>query len=106
MGNSQPDSMPAFQLLIRAVAFAAASLVLASCGPPDTQALQRLACQQAGANLDMQSLTQMDALRKALGLAPDVDPIAACRAVGVELSPSPTRPQPAGQPEAGSNPEE
>jgi hypothetical protein len=75
MGNSQPFSMPAFQLLIRAVALAPASLVLASCGPPDTQALQHLACQQAGANLDMQSLTQMDALRKALGLAPEVDPM-------------------------------
>jgi hypothetical protein len=98
--------MPTFQLPIRAVALAAASLVLASCGPPDTQALQRLACQQAGANLDMQSLTQMDALRKALGLAPDVDPIAACRAVGVELSPAPASPQPADQPESGSNPEE
>jgi hypothetical protein len=75
----------------RALPAAAAglALVLAGCGQPDTQALQRLACEQAGANLDLQSLSQLDALRKALGLAPDVDPIGYCRSIGARLEPAP-----------------
>jgi len=98
--------MPVLKSLIRSLAVAAGVLALASCGPPDPRALQRLACEQAGANLDIQSLGQLDALRKALGVAPDVDPIEACRAVGVELNPSPATPQPAEEPQAGSNPQE
>lgn len=98
--------MPALKLLIRPVAVATGSLALASCGPPDPQALQRLACEQASANLDIQSLGQLDALRKALGVAPDVDPIEACRAVGVELNPPPATPQPADEPGSGSEPRE
>lgn len=102
--------MPALKLLIRAVAVATGTLALAACGPTDPRALQRLACEQAGANLDIQSLGQVDALRKALGVAPDVDPIEACRAVGVELNPSPDpatgSPQPAQEPRSGSNPQE
>ena len=35
-------------------------------------------------NIDLQSVSQLDALRKALGLAPGVDPIGACRALGIE----------------------
>jgi hypothetical protein len=32
---------------------------------------------------------QLDALRKALGVAPGVDPIASCRALGVQMEPKP-----------------
>ncbi|MCP9927727.1 hypothetical protein [Cyanobium sp. CH-040] len=102
--------MPALKPPLRALGVAATALVLASCGPADPRALQRLACEQAGANLDIQSLGQLDALRKALGVAPDVDPIAACSAVGVDLNqspdPSPASPQPAQEPQSGSTPQE
>lgn len=98
--------MPVLNALIRSVAVATGALTLASCGTPDPQALQRLACEQAGANLDIQSLAQLDALRKAMGVAPGVDPIEACRSVGVELKPSPATPQPAEKPQSGSTPPE
>ncbi|MFM2173674.1 MAG: hypothetical protein RLZZ54_1601 [Cyanobacteriota bacterium] len=61
---------------------------LTGCRPPDTQALKKIACEQAAASLDMQSVSQMDALRKALGLAPDVDPIRACTELGANMKPS------------------
>ncbi len=61
---------------------------LSGCRPPDTQALKTIACEQAAASLDMQSVSQMDALRKALGLAPDVDPIRACTDLGANMKPS------------------
>jgi hypothetical protein len=73
-------------------------LSLNGCGQPDTRALQRLACEQAGANLDLQSLSQLDALRKALGLARDVDPIGYCRSIGARLEPTPTAPGPGTDP--------
>jgi len=99
--------MTVLKLLIRAMAAAAGAMALASCGPPDPQALQRLACEQAGANLDIQSLGQLDALRKALGMAPDVDPIEACRAVGVELNPTRrATPLPVEDPQSGSSRQE
>ncbi len=69
-------------------------LSFTGCGTPDTRALQRLACDQAGSNLDLQSLSQLDALRKALGLAPDIDPIGYCRSIGARLEPTPTAPSP------------
>jgi hypothetical protein len=64
-----------------------ALLAISACGAPDPKALQKLACEQAAANLDLQSLSQMDALRKALGVAPDVDPISACKALGARMDP-------------------
>ena len=73
----------------RALLAMAALLALASCRPPDTKALQKLACEQAAANLDLQSVSQMDALRKALGVAPDVDPIGACKALGARMDAAP-----------------
>jgi hypothetical protein len=69
-----------------ALVLSAASL--SGCRPPDTQALKKIACEQAAASLDMQSVSQMDALRKALGLAPDVDPIRACTDLGANMKPS------------------
>lgn len=62
-------------------------LVLSGCGTPDTRALKKIACEQAAANLDMQSVSQIDALRKALGLAPGVDPIQQCRSLGAIMEP-------------------
>ena len=69
----------------------------AGCGAPDLKALQKLACQQASASIDLQSVSQMDALRKALGLAPGVDPLGTCRALGVAMEP---QPRPGAQPQA------
>lgn len=63
--------------------------LLAGCGRPDPQALKKLACGQAAKTFDLQSVGQLDALRKALGLAPGVDPIGACRSLGVTMEPTP-----------------
>lgn len=70
---------------------AAALLVLgllAGCGRPDGRALQTIACQQVASTIDLQSVGQIDALRKALGLAPGVDPIGTCRELGVTMEPA------------------
>jgi hypothetical protein len=64
---------------------AGSALLLAGCGAPDTQALHKLACQQVANTIDLQSVSQLDTLRKALGLAPGVDPIESCRALGVPM---------------------
>jgi hypothetical protein len=64
-------------------------LALAGCGKPDVSALQRMACEQAAANVDLQSVQQLDALRKALGVAPDVDPLAFCQSIGAKMTPTP-----------------
>ncbi len=64
-------------------------LALAGCGKPDVSALQRMACEQAAANVDLQSVQQLDALRKALGVAPDVDPLAFCQSIGATMTPTP-----------------
>jgi hypothetical protein len=45
----------------------------------------------------MQSVSQMDALRKALGLAPDVDPIRACAELGANMKPSAEAPSAEGE---------
>lgn len=57
----------------------------AGCVKPDTKALQTLACQHVASSIDLQSVSQLDLLRKALGVAPDVDPIGTCRALGVSM---------------------
>jgi hypothetical protein len=59
--------------------------LLPGCGRPDTQALKKLACEQVANTIDLQSVAQLDALRKALGLAPGVDPIESCRALGATM---------------------
>ena len=73
----------------RACLLCAALLPLAGCAPPDTAALKKLACEHAAASIDMGSVSQLDALRKALGVAPGVDPIAQCRALGARMEPAP-----------------
>jgi hypothetical protein len=62
--------------------------LLAGCGRPDGRALQTIACQQVANTIDLQSVGQIDALRKALGLAPGVDPIGTCRELGVTMEPA------------------
>ena len=63
--------------------------LLSGCGSPDTKALKMLACEQVANTIDLQSVGQLDALRKALGLAPEVDPIESCRALGATMGSSP-----------------
>lgn len=60
---------------------------IAGCGKPDVTALQRMGCEQAAANVDPQSVKQVDALRKALGIAPNVDPVTYCQSIGVKWEP-------------------
>jgi hypothetical protein len=68
---------------------ALAAVGLAGCGKPDVNALQRLGCEQAATNVDLQSVQQLDTLRKALGVAPDVDPVAFCESIGARMTPAP-----------------
>lgn len=82
---------------------ATALTVLSGCGAPDSRALKKLACEQAAASLDMQSLAQLDALRKALGVAPGVDPIEQCRALGAVMDPAPGRLPPSDAGTSGSS---
>jgi hypothetical protein len=73
--------------MTRVVSLAALAALglLAGCGRPDGRALQTIACQQVASTIDLQSVGQIDALRKALGLAPGVDPIGTCRELGVTM---------------------
>jgi hypothetical protein len=89
LGNAVKDRR--FWMASSALVVGATSL--SGCRPPDTQALKKIACEQAAASLDMQSVSQMDALRKALGLAPDVDPIRACTDLGANMKPSTQAPE-------------
>jgi hypothetical protein len=76
--------------MTRAVSLAALAALglLAGCGRPDGRALQTIACQQVANTIDLQSVGQIDTLRKALGLAPGVDPIGTCRELGVKMEPA------------------
>jgi len=78
------------RIWLASTALVVSGAALSGCRPPDTQALKKIACEQAAASLDMQSLSQMDALRKALGLAPDVDPIQTCKDLGANMQPNPS----------------
>jgi hypothetical protein len=75
--------------MTRVLSIAAVGAVglLSSCGSADLKALQKIACEQAAASTDLQSIAQMDALRKALGVAPDVDPVNYCRSLGALMEP-------------------
>ncbi|KAF0654113.1 hypothetical protein L107_07073 [Cyanobium sp. Copco_Reservoir_LC18] len=78
--------------------------LLAGCGRPDGRALQTIACQQVANTIDLQSVGQIDALRKALGLAPGVDPIGTCRELGVTMDPgAPGAAGAGGEAEEGEN---
>ena len=68
-----------------ALAVIGALSLISGCGQPDTRALKKLACQQVASSIDLQSVGQLDLLRKALGVAPDVDPIGTCRDLGVPM---------------------
>lgn len=65
----------------------ALTTLLAGCGPVDQKALQKLACEKAAASIDLQSVATLDTLRKALGVAPGVDPIQHCRSLGAAMDP-------------------
>lgn len=79
-----------------------AMALLSGCGSPDTKALKRMACEQVANTIDLQSVSQLDALRKALGLAPGVDPIASCRALGATMGGGP-QPEATGQDTSNEN---
>ena len=77
---------------------------LAGCADPN--AWKRTACEQASAQLGAATVQQIELLRKALGLAAEVDPVAYCRSIGASMgSPAPS-PSPSGAavPEPGSRP--
>ena len=76
--------MPTMRLGFVAIAMGVLGLISA-CAKPDTRALHILACQQVAHSIDLQSVSQLDLLRKALGVAPDVDPIGTCRQLGVAM---------------------
>ena len=67
------------------LALVSALALLGGCTAPDGKALQKIACEQAAASIDMQSVGQLDALRKALGVAPGVDPIRHCETLGANM---------------------
>jgi hypothetical protein len=90
------------QLWIAAAVLTVGAVSISGCRPPDTQALKKIACEQAAASLDMQSVSQMDALRKALGLAPDVDPIRACTELGANMKPTTQPPEAEAEGEASN----
>jgi hypothetical protein len=75
---------------------------LTACGKPDTRALQQLACQQVAGSIEGQSVSQIDTLRKALGLAPGVDPLGTCRELGVSND-TPAAAEPAKPTSEGKN---
>ncbi|MEX0588759.1 MAG: hypothetical protein WD136_05835 [Cyanobium sp.] len=77
-------SQPTFSALALVLCLGAIS----ACSAPDGKALKKLACEQAASTFDLQSLYQLDSLRKALGVAPDVDPILACKALGANMNPA------------------
>lgn len=81
---------------------AAAMVSFAGCGKPDTRALQQLACQHVAGSIDVQSVSQIDTLRKALGLAPGVDPLGTCRELGVAID-NPAAAEPAKPTSEGQN---
>ncbi len=91
-------SIPLTMIRFAPVGACIALALVSGCGRPDTQALKKLACEQVATGIDLQSVVQLDALRKALGLAPGVDPIASCRALGVPMEP---QPQPQGTGDGG-----
>ena len=81
------SSAPRWRYRRCGLGLALVGLTIAGCRPPDGTALRKLACEEAAASFDLQSISQMDALRKALGVAPDVDPIGACKALGADMTP-------------------
>lgn len=64
--------------------------VISACSSPGGEAvkLNKKACEQAAASFDLQSMAQLDSLRKSLGVAPDVNPIEACKLLGAEMGPA------------------
>jgi hypothetical protein len=77
---------------------------LAGCADPN--AWKRTACEQASAQLGAATVQQIELLRKALGLAPEMDPVAYCRSIGAAMgsaAPTPSATE-SGVPQAGGRP--
>ena len=60
-------------------------LVAGLAGCADPNAWKRTACEQAHAQLGQATVQQIELLRKALGLAAEVDPVAYCRSIGAAM---------------------
>ena len=74
-----------------ALGLASLALLAGLVGCADPNAWKRTACEQAHAQLGQATVQQIELLRKALGLAPEVDPVAYCRSIGAAMgSPAPT----------------
>ena len=61
------------------------ALLVGLAGCADPQAWKRTACEQAQAQLGEATVQQIELLRKALGLADQVDPVAYCRSIGAAM---------------------
>jgi len=67
------------------------ALLVGLAGCADPNAWKRTACDQAQAQLGQATVHQIDELRKALGLAPEADPLTYCRSIGAAMgNPAPT----------------
>jgi hypothetical protein len=84
--NPSKSSRPAQSLGLVSLALLAG---LSGCADPN--AWKRTACEQAQAQLGEATVQQIELLRKALGLAAEIDPVAYCRSIGAAMgSPAPT----------------
>lgn len=61
------------------------SILVGLAGCADPQAWKRTACEQAQAQLGQATVQHIVILRKALGLAAEVDPVAYCRSIGAAM---------------------
>jgi len=88
------------------IGLVALALVAGLAGCADPNAWKRTACEQASAQLGAATVQQIELLRKALGLAAEVDPVAYCRSIGAAMGSTAPSPSPSGTeaPEAGSRP--
>ena len=88
------------------IGLVALALVAGLAGCADPNAWKRTACEQASAQLGAATVQQIELLRKALGLAPEVDPVAYCRSIGAAMGGEAPNPSPAATeaPAPGSRP--
>ncbi len=79
------------------------ALVAGLVGCADPNAWKRTACDQAQAQLGQATVQQIELLRKALGLAAEVDPVAYCRSIGAAMGGPAPSPAEAPSPPLGPN---
>jgi hypothetical protein len=77
LGQHGPSAKP--------IGLVALALVVGLAGCADPNAWKRTACEQASAQLGQATVQQIELLRKSLGLAAEVDPVAYCRSIGAAM---------------------